>query len=100
MFQYFVDNGELTINPVASVNYAFKRSKKGRTGVITGDQVRQILLSIPCSTDDPENLPKETDMRDRALIALMWPIHLPGSAVCLALRSVTIILTTVRCGST
>ena len=71
MFQYFVDSKELTINPAASVNYAFKRSKKGRTGVITRDQVRHILLSIPCSTDDPDNLPKETDMRDRALIALM-----------------------------
>ena len=34
MFQYFVDNEELTINPAASVNYAFKRSKKGHTGVI------------------------------------------------------------------
>jgi len=71
MFQYFVDKGLITVNPAASVNYAFKRSKKGRTGVITREQVRQILLSIPCSTDDPENLPKQTDMRDRALIALM-----------------------------
>ena len=72
MFQYFVDNEELTINPAASVNYAFKRSKKGRIGVITRDQVRHILLSIPCSTDDPDNLPKETDMCDRALIALPY----------------------------
>ena len=71
MFQYFVDHEQLTVNPAASVNYAFKRSKKGRTGVITRDQVREILLSIPCSTDEPENLPKHTDMRDRALIAVM-----------------------------
>ena len=52
MFQYFVDNEALTINPAASVNYAFKRCKKGRTGVITRVQVRHILLSIPSSTDD------------------------------------------------
>lgn len=71
MFQYLVDHDQLTVNPAASVNYAFKRSKKGRTGVITRDQVREILLSIPCSTDDSDNLPKHTDMRDRALIALM-----------------------------
>jgi len=71
MFQYLVDHEELTVNPAASVNYAFKRSKKGRTGVITREQVREILLSIPCSTDDKDNLPKETDMRDRALISLM-----------------------------
>ena len=47
LFQYLVDSGPLTSNPAASVNYAFVRSRKGKTAVITKSDVRALLVSIP-----------------------------------------------------
>ena len=70
-FQYLVDKGRLAANPAASVNYAFVRSSKGKTAVITKEDVRALLLAIPSDPHDDDNPAKPTDLRDRALIALM-----------------------------
>ena len=70
-FQYLVDRGALASNPAASVNYAFVRSRKGKTAVITKEDVRALLLSIPSDPHDEEEPAKPTDLRDRALIAVM-----------------------------
>ena len=71
LFQYLVDSGPLTSNPAASVNYAFVRSRKGKTAVITKSDVRALLVSIPSDPDDEVEPARQTDLRDRALIALM-----------------------------
>ncbi|MGB0906075.1 MAG: tyrosine-type recombinase/integrase [Maricaulaceae bacterium] len=71
LFQYLIDSGPLTSNPAASVNYAFVRSRKGKTAVITKSDVRELLISIPSDPEDETEPAKQTDLRDRALIALM-----------------------------
>ena len=70
-FQHLVDDGALASNPAASVNYAFVRSRKGKTAVITKEDVRALLLSIPCDPYDEAEPARPTDLRDRALIAVM-----------------------------
>lgn len=70
-FQHCVDDGVLTVNPAGSVKMTFKKAKRGKTAVIEPQQVNDIILSIPDLSDLEENPPKETDMRDRALIAVM-----------------------------
>ena len=70
-FQYLVDKGLIASNPAASVNYPFVRSSKGKTAVITKENVRALLSSISSDPDDKDNPAKPTDLRDRALIGLM-----------------------------
>lgn len=53
------------------MNYAFVRSSKGKTAVITKSDVRKLLISIPSDPEDKTEPAKQTDLRDRALIALM-----------------------------
>ena len=70
-FQHCVDDGVLTINPAGSVKVKFKKAKRGKTPIITANDVKAIIASIPDLSDIENNPPKETDMRDRALIAIM-----------------------------
>jgi integrase/recombinase XerD len=53
----------LPMNPAASVRGPRHVVKRGRTPVLTADQARQLLDSIDMRTS--------SDLRDRALIALM-----------------------------
>lgn len=71
LFQYMVDAGALASNPAASVNYAFVNPRKGKTPVVSAEDVRALLLSIPDDPDCKERPAKHTDLRDRALISLM-----------------------------
>jgi len=70
-FQHCVDDGVLSINPAASVKVSFKKAKRGKTSVITPEDVNRIILSIPDMSNIETDPPKQTDMRDRALIAVM-----------------------------
>jgi len=68
-FQQCVDDGYLSSNPCGSIKEKFPKPKRGATQVLSPSQINQLILSIPCL--DGEESPKESDMRDRALIALM-----------------------------
>ena len=70
-FQYLVENNFIASNPAASVSYSFVDSRKGKTPVISAEDVRRLLLSVPDDPDDEERPAKHTDLRDRALIGLM-----------------------------
>lgn len=70
-FQFLVEKGFVSSNPAASVSYAFVNNNKGKTDIISAEDVRKLILSIP---DDPKDIlrpAKQTDLRDKALIALM-----------------------------
>lgn len=71
MFQYFVDNGALKTNPASGVKYPFVNDTRGKTQIISKNEVRTILnyLSGIINRENPPAKP--TDYRDRALIALM-----------------------------
>lgn len=71
LFQYLVEKEFLASNPAASVAYSFVDSRKGKTAIISSDDVRHLLLSIPDDLNDPERPAKQTDLRDKALIGLM-----------------------------
>lgn len=71
LFQYLAEKEFLASNPAASVAYSFVDSRKGKTAIISSEDIRLLLLSIP---DDPNNVErpaKQTDLRDKALIGLM-----------------------------
>lgn len=73
MFHAFVASGYLQTNPAASVKYQIPKGREGKTPVITTTEVRKIL---DCIFDGPKGGPapsklKQTDYRDRALIAVM-----------------------------
>jgi site-specific recombinase XerD len=69
--QYLVEKQFLATNPAASVKYAFVNPRKGKTPVISPDDVRALLLSIPDDLDCTDTPAKQTDLRDKALIGLM-----------------------------
>ena len=75
MFHAFVAGGYLATNPAASVKYQTYKGREGKTPVISTKEVRDIIDGIfmaPSSNADGGNRrPKQTDYRDRALIALM-----------------------------
>ena len=71
LFQYLVRTEFLASNPAASVAYSFVDSRKGKTAIISSDDVRRLLLSIPDDPNDVERPAKQTDLRDKALIGLM-----------------------------
>jgi len=70
-FQQCVDDGHIAVNPAGSVAVKFKKPKSGKTRRLTSAQVNTLILSIPDLSDVEDNPPKETDLRDRALISLM-----------------------------
>jgi len=70
-FQYLVEQDFLASNPAASVTYSFVDARKGKTPVISAEDVRRLLLSIPDDPNDEDCRAKPTDLRDRALIGLM-----------------------------
>ena len=71
LFQYLIEKEFLASNPAASVAYSFVDSRKGKTAIISSEDVRRLLLSIPDDPNDAERPPKQTDFRDKALIGLM-----------------------------
>jgi len=70
-FQYLVEKDFIASNSAASVAYSFVDARKGKTPVISAEDVRRLLLSIPDDPNDEDCPAKHTDLRDRALIGLM-----------------------------
>jgi len=70
-FQYLVETKFIASNPAASVAYSFVDARKGKTAIISAEDVRRLLLSIPDNPNDKARPAKQTDLRDRALIGLM-----------------------------
>jgi len=73
MFHAFVAGGYLPSNPAASVKYQIPKGREGKTPVISTAEVRAILDNIFEGSEGspPPKMLKQTDYRDRALIALM-----------------------------
>ena len=75
MFHAFVAGGYLATNPAASVKYQTYKGREGKTPVISTQEVRAIIDGIfnpPSPRPNGGNRrPRQTDYRDRALIALM-----------------------------
>src|SRR5262249_31490502 len=78
LFDWLIVGQVIEINPAAAVRAAKHVVKKGKTPVLTADEARQLLDSIPLKIG-PEPKPGEEDnrppcligLRDRALIAVM-----------------------------
>ena len=70
-FQHCVEDGVLATNPAGSVKVKFAKAKRGKTDILKPEQVNTLILCIPDLSGMPDNPPKQTDMRDRALIAVM-----------------------------
>lgn len=70
-FQYLVEQQFIASNPAASVSYAFVDARKGKTPIIAATEVRALLDSIPDDPTHADDPAKQTDLRDKALIALM-----------------------------
>jgi len=70
-FQYLVEKDFIASNPPALVSYSFVDARKGKMPVISAEDVRRLLLSIPDYPNDEDCRAKHTDLRDRALIGLM-----------------------------
>lgn len=66
LFLYYEDRGVIERSPFHRVNYKFPQSRIGKTQVISPEDINRIISSIDCG----ENA-LQTDLRDRALIALM-----------------------------
>ena len=64
MFAWMVTGGVLQANPVAEVKGPKHRVKKGKTPVLTDEEMRELLNSIDVS--------HVVGLRDRALIATMF----------------------------
>jgi len=69
--QYCVEKQFLATNPAASVKYAFVNPRKGKTPIMSAEDVRSLLLSIPDDVDCTDKPAKQTDLRDKALVSLM-----------------------------
>lgn len=72
-FDWLVTGGELPVNPSWSVRGPKHVVKKGKTPVLSAEQARELLDSIPLVvTDDQGNsVPNVLGLRDRALIGAM-----------------------------
>lgn len=69
LFDWLVTGAQLPSNPAASVRGPRHSVKRGKTPVLTADDTRRLLDSIPLARlDGSPNLP---GLRDRALIAVM-----------------------------
>lgn len=69
LFDYLVVGHVLEINPAASVRGPKYSIKKGKTPVLSADEARLLLSSIP--TTDSRGRPILAGLRDRAMIAVM-----------------------------
>jgi integrase/recombinase XerD len=69
LFDYLVTGGVLDSNPAASVRGPRYSIKKGKTPVLSADEARLLLNSIP--TADSRGRPILVGLRDRAMIAVM-----------------------------
>ena len=69
LFDYLVMGHVLETNPASSVRGPRYSIKKGKTPVLSADEARQLLNSIP--TADSRGAPLLVGLRDRAMIAVM-----------------------------
>ena len=77
LFDWLVLGQVLSVNPAAAVRGPKHVVKKGKTPVLTADETRTLLDSIPIYEEDPETGEPDPDrpivigLRDRAIIAAM-----------------------------
>src|SRR3954452_15504498 len=78
LFDWLIIGQVIDANPAAAVRAAKHVVKKGKTPVLTADEARQLLDSIPLKRgpapqpgEDDTRPPCLTGLRDRALIAVM-----------------------------
>jgi site-specific recombinase XerD len=74
LFDWLVTGGILPINPATSVKGPTLSVRRGKTNVLTANEVRQLLDSIPQTQVDKSTglaVPSPAGVRDRTLIALM-----------------------------
>lgn len=99
MFHTLVAGGYVATNPAASVKYQIHKGREGKTPVISTAEVRAIIDNIfdgleahsPAGGHANTRLPKQTDYRDRALIALMgYTFVRIGGALSTRLRDYTV----------
>ena len=99
MFHALVAGGYVATNPAASVKYQIHKGREGKTPVISTAEVRAIIdtifdgLEVHSLADRETNTrkPKQTDYRDRALIALMgYTFVRIGGALSTRLRDYTV----------
>jgi len=90
--EHLVANRLIDKSPCWGIKINFKKREKGKPEPLTALEVRKILLSIPDPSCWDEDLVKQTDMRDRALIALMgYTVCRIGAALRCRLKDYVII---------
>ena len=93
LMDWLVTGGILPINPATSVKGPALSMKRGKTTVLTAEEVRTLLDSVPLTltpAGSGSTLPNEIGHRDRALIALMtFTFARIGAALALKVEDVT-----------
>lgn len=80
LFDWLVTGHVIEQNPAAAVRGPKHSTRRGKTPVLTADQARQLLDSIPLTKKDGS--PDVAGLRDRALIGIMVYSFGRVSAVC------------------
>ncbi|MEO1130290.1 MAG: tyrosine-type recombinase/integrase [Planctomycetota bacterium] len=80
LFDWLVTGHIMEQNPAAAVRGPKHSTRRGKTPVLTADQARQLLDSIPLTKKD--GTPDVAGLRDRALIGIMVYSFGRVSAVC------------------